>query len=175
MRTPAQEQSAARWDSFWPSRLSRRKVSRSKCSVPRYDSRLPSNSLSSRIKAALPRVGTRPELSLQTALTNLDIKYRKNVTDLPGVPDIVLAGGRVVVFVDGDFWHGRNWSSRIHRLKRGANARYWIDKIAYNRARDKQTSALLRRQGWTVVRVWESDVRSDAFKVALRIQSLLHP
>jgi DNA mismatch endonuclease (patch repair protein) len=94
------------------------------------------------------------------------MRYRKNVRELPGVPDIVLSKAKLVVFVDGDFWHGRNWEAREAKLRRGANAGYWLAKIASNMARDRLRTAELEMAGWTVVRVWETDVLRDAAAIA---------
>ena len=65
---------------------------------------------------------------------------------------------RVAVFCDGDFWHGRNWPRLRTQLARRANSTYWIAKIGANRTRDRRQTNLLRRLGWSVVRVWETDV-----------------
>jgi DNA mismatch endonuclease (patch repair protein) len=91
------------------------------------------------------------------------------VTHLPGRPDIVFSRARVVVFCDGDFWHGRNWRRLKEQLERRANAAYWIPKIAANRARDIRNHRELRRAGWTVLKVWESEVRRSPQAIAARI------
>ena len=85
-------------------------------------------------------------------------RFKPNVSSLPGKPDIVFQGQRVVVFCDGDFWHGREWPSLRAKLARGANAAYWIAKIASNIRRDRQNDRRLRKLGWSVVRVWETDI-----------------
>jgi DNA mismatch endonuclease (patch repair protein) len=63
-----------------------------------------------------------------------------------------------VVFVDGDFWHGRNWDERKERLGSGKNGAYWVSKVAYNRDRDQRNNARLAELGWQVLRIWETDV-----------------
>lgn len=88
---------------------------------------------------------------------------------MPGNPDIIFRRRRAVIFVDGDFWHGRRWPARRARLLQGSNADYWIAKIEGNRKRDQLRSRELRRLGWLVIRVWESDVRRDARAVAKAI------
>jgi DNA mismatch endonuclease (patch repair protein) len=85
---------------------------------------------------------------------------------LPGRPDVVFARARVAVFCDGDFWHGRNWGRLREQLQGRANSAYWIPKIAANRARDTRSRRALRRDGWLVLRVWETDVCRDASRVA---------
>lgn len=95
-----------------------------------------------------------------------------NYARLPGKPDIALVRQRVAIFCDGDFWHGRRWAERRKKLARGANARYWIPKIEKNIQRDRAITRLLRRLGWKVVRVWESDVARNPEMIACRIASL---
>lgn len=77
------------------------------------------------------------------------------------------------MFCDGDFWHGRDWNRRRSKLQRGANPQYWIAKIERNIARDRQNAQKLRRAGWKVVRLWESDILADSFKAAATVARLL--
>lgn len=93
---------------------------------------------------------------------------------MPGKPDFVFFRRRVVVFVDGDFWHGRNWPHRKQRLASGSNSVYWVDKIGGNIRRDRKITRTLRAKGWKVVRVWESDILSKPERVALRVVKLLN-
>jgi DNA mismatch endonuclease (patch repair protein) len=89
------------------------------------------------------------------------LRFRKNVATLPGKPDIVFREKRVAVFCDGDFWHGRNWVQRRRKLLNGANHSYWIIKIQTNIDRDKRHNRELRKLGWKVVRLWETDILTD--------------
>lgn len=73
---------------------------------------------------------------------------------------------RMVVFVDGCFWH----SCPIHATSPKANAAWWRNKLAANVARDRDTDRVLRREGWTVVRVWEHE---DMHSRARRIQRMV--
>jgi DNA mismatch endonuclease (patch repair protein) len=77
------------------------------------------------------------------------------------------------VFCDGDFWHGRDWTVRREKLAAGANPAYWHAKIESNMTRDAEQTAALKALGWTVVRVWETEVRRDVADVATRVQRLL--
>ena len=95
---------------------------------------------------------TKPELLLRRWLHSKGFRFRVANAHLPGRPDITFRSQRVAVFVDGDFWHGRDLHARLQRLSQGHNAGYWTAKIASNRARDIRVRARLRRQGWTVVR-----------------------
>ena len=109
---------------------------------------------------------TRPELALRRAVFARGLRYRCVAADLPGRPDLVFRRARVVVFCDGDFWHGRDLAARVAKLERGHNAPYWIAKIEGNVARDRRTDAHLAAAGWTVLRFWERDIRQDADGIA---------
>lgn len=119
----------------------------------------------SKIKAS----ETKGEKLLRSTLWRLGLRFRKNVRQLPGKPDVVFTREKVAVFCDGDFWHGRNWRKDKGRLQRGPNAPYWVAKIAANRERDKRYNKELRRAGWSVLRFWESDVCADSARVALEV------
>lgn len=75
---------------------------------------------------------------------------------LLGNPDFVFPSSRVVVFVDGCFWH----SCPQHLRLPAANRAYWVRKIDGNRRRDRRTTRELRGRGWRVIRVWEHALRS---------------
>jgi DNA mismatch endonuclease (patch repair protein) len=109
---------------------------------------------------------TKAERLLRSALWATGLRFRKNVRSLPGKPDIVVGRLRLAIFCDGDFWHGRNWSKNQLRLSRGSNPVYWTKKIASNIERDKRSNLALKNLGWTVIRVWESDVRHDPSRAA---------
>jgi DNA mismatch endonuclease (patch repair protein) len=109
---------------------------------------------------------TRPELVVRRQLRALGVGYRLNRIDLPGKPDIVMAGRRLVIFVHGCFWHG-------HDCRRGArapkaNADYWSAKISRNRARDAATVAALVSLGWRVEVIWECEL-ADAQALTARL------
>ncbi len=89
---------------------------------------------------------------------------------LPGKPDFVFWHARVVVFVDGDFWHG---NPRCFRLPK-SNIKYWQKKIDGNRSRDKQINHKLRRLGWRVIRIWESDLDKENVVAAKLKRAMTH-
>jgi len=109
------------------------------------------------------------EKLLRSVLWKLGFRFRKNVRSLPGKPDVVFQRERVAVFCDGDFWHGRNWQKDRRRLAAGPNAPYWVAKIKANRERDKRYNKELKKDGWSILRFWESDVRADPIRVAQEI------
>lgn len=119
------------------------------------------------------REGGRAEELLRSALWRRGLRFRKHVRLLPGKPDVVFAKGRLCVFCDGDFWHGRDWPRLRARLRGRANAEYWIPKIARNRERDVGQVAALRAAGWRVVRLWESSVLRNPDGVVDKIEEIL--
>src|ERR1041385_80959 len=134
--------------------------------VPRFDGRIPNSRASSYAKQRTPRHDTAPERMLRCVLWWRGSRYRLHRRDLPGKPDIIFARSRVVVFCDGDFWHGKDWPQRRRKLARGANSDYWIAKISGNMKRDKATTRRLTQNGWLVLRFWESDISGDVERVA---------
>jgi DNA mismatch endonuclease (patch repair protein) len=121
---------------------------------------------------------TKPEMALRRALHARGLRYRLRST-LPGKPDIVFGPARVVVFVDGDYWHGNAWRTRGHSsfdayYGRGANAEFWLEKIRRNMARDRDVTSALERAGWTVLRCWESDIERDLLGVTDRVVEAVH-
>ncbi len=96
------------------------------------------------------------EQILAKRLWHLGYRYRKNYKKLPGSPDIAILRYRVVVFVDGEFWHGKDWEDRLERIQ--SNREYWIEKIEENMARDLRNNEALRQMGWWPIRFWEKDV-----------------
>jgi DNA mismatch endonuclease (patch repair protein) len=99
-------------------------------------------------------------------LTRAKVKgWRTQAKDLPGSPDFVFDAKRLVVFVDGCFWHG---CRRCYR-RPSSSRKYWDEKVRRNMARDKRAAAKLRRNGWSVIRVWEHSL-SEPEKVVARIK-----
>ena len=114
----------------------------------------------SAVMARVKSQGTAPELKVRKRLTAMGLRYRLHRKDLPGAPDIVLAGRKLAIFVHGCFWHG-------HDCARGArvpkqNRDYWTAKVARNRARDEKTQAALAALGWTPLVLWECDLKDEA-------------
>jgi len=156
------------YQAHWPISLER--MRRGRRSTASFSGLAAASLRASETKRRNRATGSRHERILQTTLWQLGLRYRKHRSDLAGKPDLVFSPARVVVFCDGDFWHGRKWKQSRAKLSRGHNGRYWVDKIAGNRSRDRRVNSVLRRQGWLVIRVWETDIRKDAVRVASRIR-----
>ena len=106
---------------------------------------------------------TKPERRLRSHLHRLGLRFRIQRKLLHGLrrkADIVFGPARVVVFIDGCFWHG----CPEHYRAPSRNSSYWAPKVARNRARDADTDAQLAKEGWTVLRFWEHDNALEAAK-----------
>lgn len=99
---------------------------------------------------------TRPELTVRSILHRLGYRFRLHRKDLPGRPDIVLPKHRKIVLVQGCFWHGH--TCRL-ASKPKSNVDYWRIKIENNRIRDARNVEALVQRGWTVLELWECEVR----------------
>ena len=106
---------------------------------------------------------TKVEILLRKALWHKGLRYRKNVKNLPGTPDIVFTKHKIAIFVDGDFWHARGHQDRPGEQV-ATNKEFWRKKLADNVERDRFVNDALLEQGWLVLRFWESDVKKDLNK-----------
>jgi len=132
-----------------------------------------SKSASMAARGASAKTNTRCELALRRELWRRGYCYRLHVPGLPGRPDMVFPKHRLVIFCDGDFWHGRDLEHRLEKLTRGHNAAYWTAKVQRNVERDRQNTSALSAAGWKVLRFWETEVLRETTKVADRIEELL--
>lgn len=107
------------------------------------------------------RRDTKPEIELRRLLHARGLRFRVDrpvLSNRRRRADIVFGPARVVVFVDGCFWHG----CPDHATWPTNNAEFWMEKIEANRARDRDTNSQLREAGWHVERVWEHEVLEEA-------------
>ncbi len=102
---------------------------------------------------------TKPEVRLRKLLWSIGIRYRKNVKKIIGHPDIVISRYKLIIFVDGEFWHGYNWEDKKHKIK--SNRDFWIPKIERNIQRDNEINQALKKQGWKVLRFWEHEIKTE--------------
>jgi len=123
----------------------------------------------SRIKSK----GTKVEIILGKAMWRLGLRYRKHYP-LPGKPDFVFIGSKVVVFCDGDFWHGRNFDEMVERGRFNNNPDYWIPKLTKTIERDRKNVTALESDGWYVVRLWESDILKSPYETAQEMLKIIN-
>lgn len=98
------------------------------------------------------------ELKLRKELWRRGYRYRKNYTELPGKPDIVLTKYKIAIFCDSEFFHGKHWEVLKPQLEKGKNADFWIEKISKNQQHDDDINKQLQFLGWTVIRFWGKDI-----------------
>jgi DNA mismatch endonuclease (patch repair protein) len=112
-----------------------------------------------------PRGNRSTEMYLVKAFRAAKINGWRRHTKLLGRPDFTFRLERVVVFVDGDFWHGnpRNFKMPL------SNIPFWRKKIHYNRAKDLRVTRKLRRSGWAVIRIWESSLKKKPLACVARV------
>ena len=137
----------------------------------------PSNSSSMSTSAATRRRmqtqrvrDTEPEIQLRRELFRMGLRFRKEVSIVPGTRrrvDIAFMRPRVAVFVDGCFWHGCPEHGAVPPK---TNSDFWSRKIALNRQRDADSDMRLRESGWSVIRVWEHD---DLHEKAIHIADVV--
>jgi len=110
---------------------------------------------------------TKSEILVRKFLFTNGLRFRKNVKDLPGKPDIVLPKYKTIIFIHGCFWHR-------HDCKRGTlpttNVEFWKAKIEGNVERDKRNVAELEKLNWNVFIVWQCEIQN----VQMRQEKLLH-
>jgi DNA mismatch endonuclease (patch repair protein) len=114
---------------------------------------------------------TSPELRVRKVLTRMGVGYRLHRADLPGKPDIVMAGRKLAIFVHGCFWHGHD-CARGSRVPK-ANREYWTGKVGRNVARDETHRATLEAMGWRVLVLWECGLKDEAELEALLRRQVL--
>ena len=107
----------------------------------------------------IPSKNTKPEETVRKYLFSQGFRYRKNVSNLPGKPDIVLSKYKTVVFVNGCFWHAHKGCKWFVPPK--SNEAFWQKKFAYNTERDERNYEKLREMGWKIIIVWECELRHN--------------
>jgi DNA mismatch endonuclease (patch repair protein) len=113
--------------------------------------------------SAIKSKDTKPEVFFRKSLWKWGVRYRKNVK-LFGKPDIAIKKYKLVIFIDGDFWHGNNWKIRNLPSLEDELANYsdfWKKKILANVERDKKVNEYYISSGWMVLRFWQSDIEKN--------------
>ncbi|MBS1519244.1 MAG: very short patch repair endonuclease [Bacteroidetes bacterium] len=117
---------------------------------------------------AIKSSGSKIEIKLAKALWKIGYRYRKNNKNVFGKPDITLKRYKLAIFVDGEFWHGKDWAKRKYDHK--SNKKFWISKIERNIKRDKEVIYRLRKEGWRVLRFWGKDIDKNLNKCISKIE-----
>lgn len=128
----------------------------------------PKNQIVSAQMRRMPRSSTGPELALRRTLHARGLRFRVQRRDLPGTPDIVLSRARIVIFVDGCFWHG----CAEHGVLPKNNRDWWEAKLANNAERDRRKDAELTGLGWLPMHFWEHTPVDDMAEAVLAVWRL---
>lgn len=116
------------------------------------------------------RKNTKPEIIVRKALREAGFPGYRIEWPVPGKPDICYPGKHVAIFINGCFWHRCpycNPSVPKH------NHEFWVEKFSQNVSRDTKNYRLLEESGWTVVIIWECEIKSDLPQVVRRLTSVL--
>ncbi|OJV24276.1 MAG: very short patch repair endonuclease [Bacteroidetes bacterium 37-13] len=108
---------------------------------------------------AVKATGSKIEIALAKELWALGHRYRKNDKSVFGKPDLTMKRYKLAIFVDSEFWHGKDWNTRKHDHK--SNQDFWLKKIQRNIERDKEVNEQLLKDGWKVLRFWGEDVTKN--------------
>lgn len=115
---------------------------------------------------------SRIEVLLRKELWARGLRYRKNVNQIYGKPDIAFIGKKIAVFCDSEFWHGYNWEERKKDFK--SHQEFWFTKIERNMQRDVEVTAKLEAEGWTVLRFWGKDITKNTLHCADVIEKVVN-
>ena len=110
---------------------------------------------------------TKPELMIKELLDNRIFRYQPN--GITGKPDFGNKKRKIAIFIDGCFWHGCPKHCRMPKSRE----KYWVPKIQKNMERDSRYTKELKRRGWTVMRLWEHEVRENPDKCRDKIMAKL--
>ena len=123
----------------------------------------------SEIMSKIRSKNTQAELIVFRELRKRKIYFQRHYKKVSGSPDIAIPGRKIAIFIDGDFWHGRNFTKTKKRLPK----KYWRNKIRQNMLRDKRNRNLLRKHGWKVLRIWENEIKKNSEKAINKIESFI--
>lgn len=108
---------------------------------------------------------TKIDLKMKKILSSLNCRYEM-YPKMFGNPDFVLKRKKIIIYCDGDFWHGYKYQEKKKPTKK-----FWKDKIEGNMERDRRITRKLRRDGWAVLRFWEHDIEKNPEKCIRRIKT----
>lgn len=108
---------------------------------------------------AIRSKATKEEVLLAKALWQRGHRYRKNDKTVFGKPDLTFKRHKVAIFVDSEYFHGKNWDIEKHRIQ--TNRNFWWAKIETNIKRDRQVNEELIKEGWKILRFWSKEVQKN--------------
>lgn len=121
---------------------------------------------------AVKSKGSKIEVLLSKTLWVKGYRYRKNDKSVFGKPDLTFKKLKIAVFVDSEFWHGKDWKKRKHDHK--SNQDFWHKKIERNIARDKEVNKVLLKENWQVLRFWGKEIEENLQYCITKIVNAIH-
>jgi DNA mismatch endonuclease (patch repair protein) len=123
----------------------------------------------SKTMSAIRSTNTKAEVRLAKALWNLGYRYRKNNRTVFGTPDLTFKKLKIAIFVDSEFFHGKDWETQKDRVK--TNTEFWQKKIERNIQRDIEVNNYLESRNWKVLRFWSEQIEKNLEDCVTKIQS----
>lgn len=120
----------------------------------------------SEIMSRVKNKDSKIEILFRKKLWAAGIRYRKNVKNYFGKPDIVIKKNKTVIFIDSCFWHGCKKHFRLPEQ----NKKYWIKKIKRNKEKDREVATFYKKSKWKIIRIWEHEIEKDTDKVFKKIE-----
>ena len=120
---------------------------------------------------AIHSTNTKDEVRLAKALWNLGYRYRKNNKTVFGTPDLTFKKLKIAIFVDSEFFHGKDWETHKDRVK--TNTEFWQKKIERSIQRDIEVNKYLESQNWKVLRFWSEEVEKNLEDCVAKIQATI--
>lgn len=115
--------------------------------------------------------GSKIEVLLAKTLYSKGYRYRKNDKTVFGKPDLTFKKLKIAIFVDSEFWHGKDWENRKDDHK--SNKDFWRKKIERNIERDKEVNKELTKLGWTILRFWGKEIEKDLLTCTSKIEKVI--
>jgi DNA mismatch endonuclease (patch repair protein) len=145
--------------------------------APKREYKARDPAITSAMMSRVRNKGSKAELILRREIWAGGGRYRLHDGRLPGKPDLVFYAARVAVFVDSDWWHGRILSEQgedaLRAHLRTERQDWWVEKFKRNVKRDQEVTRSLEALGWSVVRLWESDILKNVAPLAERVLRVL--
>ena len=130
----------------------------------------PSSEIVTRVMRANKAKGTEPEVVVRRMLREMGHPgYRLNWKKIPGRPDIAYPGRKIAIFINGCFWH-RCPNCNLPLPK--SHTEFWQEKFERNVERDKRKTSELEEMGWTVITIWECEIKKDKIGVKARLSEV---
>lgn len=121
---------------------------------------------------AIKSKGSKIETLLAKELWKRGYRYRRNDKRVYGKPDLTFNKYKIAIFVDSEFWHGKDWE--IHKYDHKTNQEFWYNKIERNIERDKEVNKFLINSGWTVLRFWGLQIQKDLYNCIFKIEDKIN-